>query len=260
MKFIDFHTHIYPEKVARKATLSICEFYGLESDRNGTAEELLTLGSSVGITDYAILPVAVKPDGVGHINDFIVSECAAHPEFHGFGTVHAGMAGLVEEGERIASLGLHGIKMHPDTQRFAIDDERLFPLYDAVGDRLIFVFHTGDKRYDYSSPARLRRVLDMFPHMRAIAAHLGGYSVYDEAEECLCDTNAIVDISSSLMFMPPETAVKHIRAYGADRVLFGSDYPLWNPAREVERFMQLPLTDDEREKIAHVNAEKLLGI
>lgn len=260
MKIIDFHTHIYPEKVARKATLSICEFYELDSDQNGTAEELLTLGSSVGITDYAVLPVAVKPDGVGHINDFVVSECAAHPEFHGFGTVHAAMDGIVEEGERIASLGLHGIKMHPDTQRFAIDDERLFPLYDAIGDRLLFVFHTGDKRYDYSSPARLRHVLDLFPRMRAIGAHLGGYSVYDEAEDLLKDTDAIVDISSSLMFMTPEEAVKHIRAYGADRVLFGSDYPLWNPVPEVERFMALPLTDDEREKIAHINAEKLLGI
>ena len=260
MKIIDFHTHIYPEKVARKATLSICEFYELDSDQNGTAEELLTLGSSVGITDYAVLPVAVKPDGVGHINDFVVSECAAHPEFHGFGTVHAAMDGIVEEGERIASLGLHGIKMHPDTQRFAIDDERLFPLYDAIGDRLLFVFHTGDKRYDYSSPARLRHVLDLFPRMRAIGAHLGGYSVYDEAEELLKDTDAIVDISSSLMFMTPEEAVKHIRAYGVDRVLFGSDYPLWNPVPEVERFMALPLTDDEREKIAHINAEKLLGI
>lgn len=260
MKIIDFHTHIYPEKVARKATLSICDFYGLESEQNGTAEELISLGASVGITDYAVLPVAVKPNGVSHINDFIVSECAAHPEFHGFGTVHAAMDDLVKEGERIAALGLHGIKMHPDTQCFAIDDERLFELYDAIGDRLIFVFHTGDKRYDYSDPMRLRRVLELFPKMRVIAAHLGGYSVWSEAVEALGSTNVFVDISSSMMFLSPELCVKYIREYGAERVLFGSDYPLWNPKNEVAAFERLPLSDAERELIAHKNAENLLGI
>ena len=68
-----------------------------------------------------------------------------------------------------------------------------------------------------------------------------------------------VDTSSSLYSIAPETARRLIDAYGVDRVLFGSDFPMWTPKEELERFMQIPLTEEERETILWKNAASLLG-
>lgn len=261
MKIIDFHTHIYPADIAEKATNSIEDFYCLDGGGMvGTPEQLLKIGGRVGIEKFVVLPVAIKADHARHINDFILSETEKHPEFIGFGTVHAGMENIVDEGEYILNSGLKGIKMHPDTQLFNIDDERLFPLYDAIGDRLLFMFHCGDKRYDYSHPRRLRYIMDMFPKLRVVATHLGGYSVWDEAADALRDTDCMLDVSSSLMFMSEAEQKKYINIYGGDRLLFGSDFPLWNPEKELKRFMELKLTESEREKIAYKNAERILNL
>ena len=261
MKIIDFHTHIYPEAVAEKATKSIQEFYNLDGGGTiGTTEILLERGKKAGVEKYVVLPVSIKADHTRRINEFLLTETAKHPEFIGFGTVHAEQNNIIEEGEFILNNGLKGIKMHPDTQLFNIDDERLFPLYDYIGDRLIFMFHCGDKRYDYSSPERLRKVIDNFPKLRIVAAHFGGYSVWDRAVECLKDTDCMLDISSSLMIMDEQQKQRCINTYGADRLLYGTDFPLWDPVTEVERFMKLKLTDEEREKIAFGNAERILGL
>ncbi len=261
MKIIDFHTHIYPKEIAAKATKSIKEFYEIDGGTmEGTAEELLEKGKSVGIEKFVVLPVAIKADRVRHINEFILSETAKHPEFIGFGTVHAEQNNIIEEGEFILNNALKGIKMHPDTQKFNIDDKRLFPLYDFIGERLIFMFHCGDKRYDYSHPKRIKNLLDNFPNLRIVAAHFGGYSVWDEAVESLKNTSCMFDISSSLMFMSEEQKKKYIGAYGPDRLLYGTDSPLWDQAVEVERFKKLELSDADREKIAYKNAEILLNL
>lgn len=262
MRIIDFHTHIYPNPIAQKAADSICNFYELKGGgMDGTVETLLAQGNKAGIDHYVVLPVGLKPDHVRHINEFILSALEGHPQFTGFGTIHAAMKNIEEEVEFIRDSGLRGVKMHPDTQLFDIDDRRLFPAYELLRDLdMPVVFHTGDTRYDYSHPGRLRKVLEEFPGLKVVAAHFGGYSMYNAAYQILKDKDCLMDISSSLMFMDKEQAVKLIRRYGPERLVYGSDYPLWDPAVEVQRFLSLGLTDAETEQIAHKTAEDLLGI
>ena len=88
--------------------------------------------------------------------------------------LHAAMEDPLSEIDRIEKLSLKGIKLHPNTQRFPIDDIRMDPVYDALQGRLPVLIHCGDPRYDYSHPRRLRRVLERFPKLTVIAAHLGG--------------------------------------------------------------------------------------
>lgn len=261
MEIIDIHTHVYPDAIAQKATDSIRDFYGIGSvGMNGTVDMLLEQGGKAGITKYVILAVAIRPDHVASINNFVAGQMQAHDCFYAFGTVHAGMEGLTDEAERIMDMGLKGIKMHPDSQVFAIDDPRLFPMYEAIRGRLPVLLHMGDSRYDYSHPARLRRILELFPKLEAVAAHFGGYSMYDIACQELKNTNCIMDVSSSLMFMDEGVAERYVNLYGAERLAFGTDYPLWDPVKEMERFMQLKLTDSQREQIFHKTAERLLKI
>ena len=261
MRIIDIHTHIYPTPVAQKATNSIQDFYELDGGgMNGTVEMLRSRGKEAGISQFVVLPVAVLPDRTRHINEFILQQAAQHDDFIGFGTIHALQADVGEEAQYILDKGLHGIKMHPDFQHFDIDDPRLFPAYEAVSGRIPVMFHMGDPRYDYSRPARLHHLLELFPKLDVIAAHFGGYKLYEEAYAQLKDTNCIFDISSSLMFMDEGVAEEYINRYGAERMAYGTDYPLWDPVKEVQRFLQLKLSDDKKEQIAWKTAHSFLKL
>ncbi len=265
MKFIDIHTHIYPEKIARKAAESICNYYHLKEGTIGTASLLLDRAKAAGIEKSVLLPVATKAVNVRSINDFIIDETKKHNEFIGFGTVHAEQKNLLEEVEYMMQNNLHGIKMHPDHQKFAIDDERLFPLYDYLqslpeSKKIPVIFHCGDRVSNLSHPERLKKVLHQFPFLSVIAAHLGGWSMYDEAVQVLKGECCWFDISSTMAFVEPDRLKEYINIYGAEKVLFGSDFPMWDPVKEVERFYELPLNESERELIAYKNAERLLRI
>ena len=259
LRIIDFHTHVYPDPIAHKAAQSIRDFYQIGgANLDGTVDLLLQTGKEAGISRYIILPVGLKPNQVGNINDFIYQQTQVVPEFTGFGTLHAGMADLTDECERVLNMGLRGIKMHPDSQEFPIDDPRLFPAYEILQGRAPVMLHMGDTRYDHSHPRRLRRVLELFPNLEVVAAHFGGYSMHETAYQELKDKNCYFDVSSSMMFMEEGAAEHYIRAYGADRFVFGSDFPLWDPREEVSRFLQLKLTDGELEQIAYKTALHIL--
>ena len=261
LQIIDFHTHVYPDAIAHKAAQSIRDFYEIgDTDLDGTVDLLLQSGKEAGISRYIILPVGLKPNGVSRINDFIYQQVQVHPEFTGFGTLHAGMDDLTEECERAMNLGLRGFKMHPDSQEFSIDDPRLFPAYEMLQGRAPVILHMGDTRYDHSHPRRLRHVLDLFPNLEVIAAHFGGYSMYETAYDLLHDKDCIFDVSSSMMFMEEGIAEKYINIYGAERMAFGTDYPLWDPVAETKRFLQLKLTDEQFDQIGHKTVERILNL
>lgn len=260
MRIIDMHTHVYPDLIAMKAARSIRNYYHLGENMDGTVSTLLERGTAAGVTNFLILPVAVKPEHVHSINDFTLQQKRTHDCFVGFGTIHLGMENLMEEVERIPAMGLKGIKIHPDCQHFDIDDPRLFPVYEAVQGKLPMMIHLGDEQYDHSHPARLRRVLEQFPKLQVCAAHFGGHTMYETAKEYLSDTNCIMDISSTLMFLDRETAENYVNHYGAERLAFGTDYPVWDPVQEVQRFQSLNLTDEQKEQIAWKTAARFLNL
>lgn len=261
MKIIDIHTHVYPEKIAPAAIRTVREFYRLEScDMDGTASMLLRRGKEAGICQFVLMPVANRAEQVDSINRFISRQAAENPAFVGFGAIHADLPDIGSEVERIAAMGMKGIKVHPDFQKFPIDDPRLFPMYETLRGKLPVLFHMGDPRYDFSHPARLRRVLENFPGLEAIAAHFGGHTMQETACELLKDTTCFFDISSTMMFLPKKDVERYISVYGAERLAFGTDYPLWDPVSEVEQFLSLDITMAEKEQIAHKTAERILKL
>ena len=259
MNIIDFHTHIYPKPVAQKAVQSVSSFYQIKIDRKGTPEALLADGVRAGIHQFVVHSVAIAPKHVKNINNFIAETCQEHPEFIGFGTLHAEMEDPNTEIERILTLGLHGIKLHPDTQLFNLDDPKAMAIFERLEGRLPVLIHCGDYRYTYSHPARLAKVLDAFPKLTVIAAHFGGWSLQDLALEYLEHRNCYLDTSSSMMYLGNRRSAELIRAYGAERFLFGSDFPMWSPTDELERFLALGLTSAENRLILQDNAIKILN-
>lgn len=260
MSIYDFHAHIYPEKIASRAVEGVGNFYHIPMFGDGLPESLLRIGKESGITNFIVHSVATGAKQVESVNDFIAKTVTEHPnEFVGFGTMHADYENKCEEIERIEKLGLKGLKIHPDSQLFYVDDERMFPVYDMIQGRMPIQIHCGDYRYDYDHPRRIRHILEEFPKLTVIAAHFGGWSVYDLAVEYLEDMNCYLDCSSSMMYLGRKRSQELIRIYGAERMLFGSDFPMWNPASELERLMEVDLTEEERQLMLHLNAERILG-
>ncbi len=261
-RIIDAHCHIYPDKIAQKASDSTGLFYDIPMCLDGKISTLLQHGETAGIEHFIVQSVATTPKQVSSINKFIAASVTdSNGRFTGLGTLHPDSGDIEADVKEIIDLGLKGVKLHPDIQKFKIDDYRMLKIYELCEGRLPILFHTGDSRYDFSNPNRLMPILDIYKNLTVIGAHFGGWSIWDEATERLKGyKNFYVDCSSSLYAITSETAKKLISAYGADRVLFGTDYPMWNPEDEIERFLNIDLTEKEREDIFYNNAAKLFGI
>lgn len=256
---IDAHAHIFPDKIADKAAEGIGGFYNITAKYDGTLGTLLEQGSAAGVDKFLVQSVATVPEQVRSINNYI-SECVSryHDRLIGFGAMHPDFEDIVGETERIVSLGLKGIKLHSDFQRFNLDEKRAYAIYEVAEGRLPILFHIGDPRYDYSAPERLMRVVKRFPKLTVIAAHLAGWTMWDKGAEIFEGSGIYADCSSSLYALAPDRAAKLIRKIGADKVFWGTDYPLWGAAEELERFRSLPLSDEEKDKILGGNITRLL--
>ena len=258
-KVIDIHTHIFPDKIALKAVDVIGKYYGVPMAGAGTVDGLLENGSKIGVSKYVVHSSATTVGQVMAINDYVFGVQSTHDNLLGFGTLHPDLEDAKSEVSRIKSMGLHGIKLHPEFQGFYIDAPAMLPVFDAIRGKLPVLIHMGDENKDSSSPARLSRILDMFPDLVVIAAHFGGYSVWDESMKYLIGRNIYMDTSSSLAFLSPDKATEMIRKHGVEKMLFGSDYPMWDHEEELERFLKLDLSEAEREAILYDNAQKLLS-
>ena len=257
---MDCHTHIYPEKIAAKAVKSIEDFYDVRMGLTGTVDALLQRCDEAGVSKCVVLAVAVDAAHVEHINDFLVRSVRAHPDrLFGFATLHPDMENPGKEVERMLSAGMKGIKLHPDMQHFSLAEARAQRLFAACEGVCPMLFHTGDSRYHNSNPSLIPPILKRFPRLQLICAHFGGYSEWDEAARCLADTNVYVDTSSSFFAFSDERARELIRLYGEDRILFGSDFPMWEVQPEIKRLLSLGLPDHTLRRIFSENLLELLG-
>ena len=261
----DAHTHIFPGKIAEKAAQSIADFYKMQPGDAGTVDTLLDNGKKLGISHYLVCSVATTPKQVRTINSFIADNCSAHPEFVGFGAIHPGMSEeeMIAEAIHIKEQGLAGIKLHPDIQDFLLDDPHMDTLYNICASELglHILFHCGDARYDRSTPRRLANVLDRFPDLSVLGAHFGGFSQWKEAYALLKDYPQLhMDTSSTLSFLSDEDAMTLIEGYGPDKLMFGTDYPLWVMEQELDRFFRLPLSEDQRRQILFGTFSRLFGV
>lgn len=259
-KVMDAHCHVYPAAIAAKAVGGTDAFYGVTSAHDGTVETLIQKEMAAGVDHCAIQSVATTPKQVNSINEFIARTVAeGEGRFTGLGTLHPDSADQAADVGHIVELGLRGVKLHPDIQGFRLDDPRCLKIYDLCQQhRLPVLLHTGDDRYDNSNPNRLLPVLEAYPDLTFIGAHLAGYSVWEEACDKLGHApNLYVDCSSSFFRLSTEKAEELIRRWGAHRVLFGTDYPMWDAKKELDTLLSMHFTEEEFRKMLWDNAYSL---
>ncbi len=260
---IDFHCHIYPEKIADRAVLGTDTFYGLHSECKGTAADLLEIGAKAGVDHFLVQSVATTPHQVLSINEFIADAVnQSGSKFTGFGTLHPNSSDIKGDFEHLKSLGLKGVKLHPDIQQFKIDDYRCLKIYELCEqDNYPILMHTGDRRFDYSNPNRMLPIMNIYTGLTVVGAHLGGWSIWDEAAEKLSSLpNFYVDCSSCFRFMSKQKARELIHLWGAEKVLFGTDYPMRSQEAELSAIFDLGLDELEYECILNMNAKKILNL
>ena len=255
MKIFDVHVHIFPDRIADRAVNAIGSFYeNFNMEGDGRLETAIRAMDAAGITRCAAHSVATSAHQVDAINDFVMDAWRRYPErILPFAAMHPDLPEPAATAEAAIARGFRGVKIHPEIQGFRLDDPAVLDMLAPFEGRLPILVHCGDYRYDNSSPERIKRVLRQFPRLRLICAHLGGWTVWREAWRRLAGEDIYVDTSSALFALSPEEAVRIIRAYGVDRALYGTDYPMWLPGDELRRFDRLPLTQDEREKILWTN-------
>ena len=231
---------------------------------DGSLKTLTEENNKAGIVCSVIFSTATAIKQVSSIHSFIQQiQDSSDGRFIGFGTLHPSMTEneIEAEIENIISLGLHGIKLHPDFQKISADSKAVYSMARAAAGRLPILIHAGDYRYSFSHPEQIRKLALAFPDLTLIAAHFGGWSEWHKSPDALAGLpNVYVDTSSSLDFISTEKAVELIHQFGADHVLFGTDYPMWGAQEELSRFSRLNLTEDERKKILYGNAASLLSL
>ena len=261
MPIIDAHAHIFPTTISEKASRSIGSFYNTSIKYNGSVDELIKSGDKINVDHYIVHSTATKVEQVCPINDFIINSCNNESRFIGFGTIHPKFPDIHGEFNRMELGGLKGIKLHPDFQVFAVDD----PLFDPVYEELIardlpVLIHAGDPRYKFSNPSRFVNVIEKHPKLKMISAHFGGYNQWGDSLEYLAGKGCWFDTSSTLWKLSPKEAKAIMDKHGVENFLFGSDFPMWDHADELEKLKLLDLTDRELEAILWDNAAELLAI
>ena len=264
---IDIHTHAFHPKIAHKAVEHLNEHYSVACAGNGTITNLLENERRAGIDMCVVLCAATAPAQVIPANNYAISLQRAHPDnVIAFGTVHPGYAQWEAELDRLEAAGIRGIKLHPDFQGFWLNDPRLLPIFEAAQGRFVFEMHIGDKtspEKNPSCPYKLAAIVDAFPRLQVIAAHFGGYRMWAHALKALAGkerSNLWFDSSSTTPFATPMLVKTLLTAYPADRILFGTDWPLYDPLDEKRRLQEKGgLSDSMLERLMS-NATAIPGL
>jgi len=266
-KIFDIHTHTYPEAISERAVVSLNAFYEFVCEGKGTYADLEANCRENNVRGMLLFSVATNAHQVQKVNDTIAALAKKSREDGyetvGFAGMHQDFPDFAAEIDRAESIGLRGVKIHPDIQGIDIDSPRMMELCEILEGRMPLYLHMGDDRpqYRFSEPKKLARVLDRFPKLEVVAAHLGGYHAWDEAVNYLAGRpNVWYDTSSAVWFITSEYAGELIHKLGADRVMFGTDYPVKTTAGEIERILKIDLTEKEREDIFYNNAKRFLKI
>ena len=258
---IDFHTHMFPEKIAPKTLHFLSERCKTVPFTDGTPQGLAASAEEAGLECSVALPVVTNPEQFDSINRF--AEQYRDGRILSFGGIHPENEDYKKKLLYLKDHGFPGIKLHPDfhvTFFYDIRYKRIISFASELD--LIVSVHAGfDPGYPdrvHCTPAMAAEMLEEVQPTRLVLAHMGGNELWDETERFLVGQNVYFDTGVVLGRMPKEQFIRMVRSHGADKILFATDSP-WGGQKEfVEILSDMPLTSEEMELIFSGNARRLL--
>lgn len=263
---IDFHTHIFPDKIAAKTIAHLEEVGGIKAATDGTLSGLLASMERCNVDLSVILPVATKPTQFESIQSFAKS---VNEQYAGkllsFGGIHPDCEDYKKELDIIKAMGFPGVKIHPDYQGVMIDDVRYMRIIEYASELgMIILTHAGIDiglpEPVHCPPKKMRKVLDAIHPEKMVLAHFGGWSQWEEVYEYLAGENVWLDTAFIYDAISKEQFYQILERHGSDKILFATDSPWSDMAKGIEWIKALSLPQSAEENILSGNAKRLLEL
>ena len=264
---VDVHTHVWPDHIADAVLQGMVKEFGYAAVSANTVDAVKAHMRASGVDKSVVLGVTDRVSQVRPANDWLIS--IQDDMLVPFGAIHPDMDDMPGEARRLRENGIKGIKLHPLVNKFFPDDPKMFPLYEEMGESLVLEIHSGrwpqTKAGDtiYSAPDRIMNLVRQFPKLKVVALHLGGFYMLDEAErEVIGRDNVLIDTTwpPSIGEVGAKTLTAIINKHGAEKVCFGTDYPLASQEEDAKFIDSLSIPDAAKERILGENAWELIGL
>ncbi len=259
---IDSHAHAFPDKVAPAAVEALRTVYGAVPVVLPTIDNLLRHMDEAGVDRSVVCPVATKPEQVRSINRWILE--LPRDRLIPFGALHPHCDDSEEQIQRLLDGGIQGIKFQPFFQGFTLAEPAAEALFEAIADLFLLVMHAGDEIIPIPDiepiPQRLAALADRHPYLRLVIAHMGGYQLWDEAEQHLVGRSVHLDTSYAVGIAPDEQMRRIVAAHGHRRIVWGSDFPWRSQSDALEDLRRLDLPAERERAVLASNLLEVLEV
>ncbi len=268
---IDFHAHIFPDKIADKTIDALSKISKIKAHTNGTIAGLENSMVSSGVNISVNLPVLTNPNQFESVTRFALEINKNFNENTGkiisFAGIHPNIEGIEGKIRYLKEQGFLGIKIHPDYQETFVDDDNYYKILKCAKDNdLIVVTHAGlDRGYIGQpikcTPERVLKLLDRLGgYSKFVIAHLGGEELFEETYSNLAGKDIYFDTSFVLNDFGQEKFNKLLTKHGVDKILFATDSPWRAQDAEMKILKSYGLDQEIQNKIFYKNALQLLGL
>lgn len=258
---IDSHTHAFPDKVAPAAVEALQTAYGAVPVLLPTIDNLLRHMDEAGVDKSVVCPVATRPEQVRSINRWILE--LPRDRLIPFGALHPHCDDSDAQIRRLLDGGIQGIKFQPFFQGFTLAEPAAEALFEAIADQFLLVMHAGDEIIPIPDiepiPQRLAALAERHPYVRLVIAHMGGYQLWDDVEQHLVGRSVYLDTCYAVGHGPDGQMRRIIEAHGADRIVWGSDFPWESQSGAVANLRALGLPAEQEQAILGGNLLRALG-
>ena len=267
---VDFHTHIFPDKIAEKTISILAKASNNVPYANGTLDGLNKSIEQAKIDLAVALPVLTRPQQFESVLSFAeaINKRFINKEIKvlSFAGIHPKCEDIPSKMQLIKRKGFLGVKIHPQYQDTCIDDEGYYTILSCAKELdLIVVVHAGvDEGYlgepVLCSPDKTAKLIDKVKHKKFVLAHFGGNLLWEDVYQLIAGKNVYLDTSFMLSEISPVLFRKILLKHGADKILFATDSPWRDISKEIDKLKNLVPEIDLQKQIFDSNAKKLLKI
>ena len=266
---IDFHTHIFPDKIAKLTVDKLHELSGnipyTDGSETGMIKALERANADIAVS----LPVLTKPTQFESVFKFALEVNSrftfSKESVLSFAGMHPKCDNIRKKMKLVKENGIKGVKIHPDYQGTFIDDDGYIEILKCAKDLdLIVVTHAGVDDGYIGEPVRcppelVKKVIKKVNHDKFVLAHYGAHKMWKEVYNVLAGENVYFDTAFTLHEIESDLFTKILEKHGEDKVLFATDCPWRDICDDVSIINSFNLKEETKNKIFYKNALKLLG-
>lgn len=266
---IDIHTHIFPDALAPRAIKALKNgvyeknHFDAINYTDGTYNGLLKSMNDCKVDISIALPVATTVMQSESINKFAYT--IRDDSVISFAGIHPMQDNMEKTLENIKNMRFLGFKLHPQFQDCDIDGKESIKLLQKAEQLGLYaVIHAGEDLSVmggvHASPQKIRNAMEYVSGKYLIAAHLGGWNMWDDVEKYLVGTPVYLDTAMLSKFIDKNQYKRIINSHGSEKILFGSDSPWEKPSDTLNCLEELGLPQNDLENITFLNAKRLFNL